>query len=160
MTLKFNPLNLLVPLWLCHTAHCKGKIVSAHGFCVSRKGGIGRGGWVTYKVLYMHVSCMLHRLGCKRAMVGTGWASCNPGCMNKLRKHLQIVGGSFPAGKAASVLSECLSTENADYCMLVNEWAWSRSQVCFLRLKEHLFSVLESGLGQKWRYSVLKTCIC
>ena len=64
---------------------------------------------------------MLYRLGCKRAMVGTGRASCNPGCMNKLR-NTHIVGGSFPAGKAASVLSGCLSTENADYCMLVNEW--------------------------------------
>ena len=59
MTLKFNPLNLLVPLWLCHTAHCEGKIVSAHGFCVNRKGGIGRGGWVTYKVLCMSAACYI-----------------------------------------------------------------------------------------------------
>ena len=50
-------------------------------------------------MLYAYVSCMLYRLGCKRAMVGTGRASCNPGCMNKLR-NTHIVGGSFPAGKA------------------------------------------------------------
>ena len=23
-----------------------------------------------------------------------------------------------------------MTTESADYCMLVNEWAWSRSRVC------------------------------
>ena len=44
-----------------------------------------------------------------------------------------------------------MQTESADYCMLVNEWAWSRSRVCLLRLEVDLGSVLESKLGQKWR---------
>ena len=35
-------------------------------------------------------------LGCKRAMVGTGWANSHPGCMYRLRKyHFYLVGGSF-----------------------------------------------------------------
>ena len=41
-------------------------------------------------------------------------------------------------------LSGCMTTESADYCMLVNEWAWSRSRVCLLRLEVDLGSVLES----------------
>ena len=40
--------------------------------------------------------------------------------------------------------------------MLVNEWAWSRSRVCLLRLEVDLGSVLESELGQEWRYSAFK----
>ena len=52
-----------------------------------------------------------------------------------------------------------MQTESADYCMLVNEWAWSRSQVCLLRLEVDVGSVLESELGQKWRYGALKACI-
>ena len=52
-----------------------------------------------------------------------------------------------------------MTTERADYCMLVNEWAWLRSQVCLLRLEVDLGSVLESELGQNWRYSALKVCI-
>ena len=52
-----------------------------------------------------------------------------------------------------------MTTESADYCMLVNEWAWLRTRVCLLRLVVDLGSVLESKLGQKWRYSVLKACI-
>ena len=30
---------------------------------------------------------------------------------------------SFLAGKAAWVLSRCLTNESADHCILVNEWA-------------------------------------
>ena len=40
-----------------------------------------------------------------------------------------------------------MQTESADYCMLVNEWTWSRSRVCLLRLEVDLGSVLESELG-------------
>ena len=49
-----------------------------------------------------------------------------------------------------------MTTESADYCMLINEWAWSRSRVCLVRLVVDLGSVLESELGQKWRYGALK----
>ena len=33
------------------------------------------------------------------------------------------------------------------------------SRVCLLRLEVDLGSVLESELGQKWRYGALKACI-
>ena len=61
------------------------------------------------------------RLGCQSAMVGTEWANSCPGWMDRLRKcYSHLVGGSFLAGKAAWALSRCLTTESADYCMLVN----------------------------------------
>ena len=56
-------------------------------------------------------------------------------------------------------LHGCMTTESADYCMLINEWAWLRSQVCLLRLEVDLGSGFESELGQKWRYGGLKACI-
>ena len=80
--------------------------------------------------------------------------------MDRLRKRCShLVGGSFLAGKAAWALSGCRTTESADYCMLVNEWVWLRSRVCLLRLEVDFGSVLESELGQKWRYGTLKACI-
>ena len=42
-----------------------------------------------------------------------------------------------------------MTTESADYYMPVNEWAWLRSQVRFLRLEMDLGSGLESELRQK-----------
>ena len=50
-----------------------------------------------------------------------------------------------------------MTTEGADYCMLVNEWAWLRLQACLLRLEVDLGSVLESELGQKWN---VKSWLC
>ena len=41
----------------------------------------------------------------------------------------------------------CITTDSADYYMLVNEWAWSKSRVCLLRLEIYMGSVLESELG-------------
>ena len=70
----------------------------SHRFCVSRKGGTGGGGW-GHPQGDMHM--VATRLGCSH-----------------------LVGGSFLAGKVASTLSGCMTTESADYCMLVNEWAW------------------------------------
>ena len=125
-----NPLNPIVHFWLHHTAHCSEKILSArytHWFCVSRKGGTGGGGWG-------HLQGDMHmvaaRLGCQSAMVGTGWANSCPSCMDRLRKcYSHLVGGSLLAGKVAWTLSGCMTAESADYCMLVYEWAWSRSRV-------------------------------
>ena len=77
--------------------------------------------------------------------------------MDRLRKRdSHPVGGSFLAGKAAWSLSGCLTTKSADYCMLVNVWAWLRSRVCLLRMAVDLGSVLESELGQKWRHGALR----
>ena len=51
------------------------------------------------------------------------WANSCPGCINRLRKHYsEILGGSFPTGKASWALSRCLPTESGDYCMLINEF--------------------------------------
>ena len=95
------------------------------------------------------------RRGCERAMVGTGWATSHPDCMDRLRKHYShLVGGWFLARKAAWALSGCMTTDSAGYCMVVNEWVWLRSRICLLRLC-YVCSVLESELGQKWRCGVL-----
>lgn len=62
-----------------------------------------------------------------------------------LRKcYSHLVGDSFLAGKAAWVVNGYLLTENADYCMLVNEWQWLRSW-----LEVHLSLALESGNKKK-----------
>ena len=96
----------------------------------------------------MHMAAT--RLGCKRTMVGTGWADSQPGCMSKLRKcYSHLSGGSSLAEKASWALSGCLPIESADYCMLINEWALLMSRVCLLRLEVELALVLESKLGQK-----------
>ena len=122
-----NPFNPTVHFWLHHTAHCTEKIVSARytrRFCVSWD----RGRWVGHPQGDMHM--VAARLSCQSAMVGTGWANSCPGCMSRLRKrYSHLVGSSFLAGKVAWTLSGCMTTESTDYCMLVNEWAWSRSQV-------------------------------
>ena len=79
------------------------------------------------------------RLGCQSAVVGTRWANSCPGCIDRLRKrYSHLVGGSFLAGKGAWTLSGCMTTKNADYRILINEWAWSRSRVCLLRLEVDL----------------------
>ena len=61
----------------------------------------------------------------------------------------------FLARKAAWALSRRVTTDGADYCMLIDEWVWSKSRVCLLRLEVDIDSVLESELGQKW-----VKCIC
>ena len=38
-----------------------------------------------------------------------------------------------------------MATNSADYYMLVNEWVWSKSQDCLLRLEVDMCSVLESA---------------
>ena len=111
---------------------------------MSRKGGTGGGGW-GHPQGAVHMAAA--RLGCKRTVVGTGWANSWPGCMSRLRKcYSHLSGGSFLAGKASLALSGCLPIESADHCMLVNEGAWLRSRVCLLRLEVELGSVLESEL--------------
>ena len=78
------------------------------------------------------------RLGCKRDI---WWATSRPGCMN----NSTLTVGSFLAGKAVWAMSGWLPTDSADYCILINEWAWPRSCVCLLRLKVHLGAGLSQG---------------
>ena len=65
--------------------------------------------------------------------------------MDRLRKHYTL--RRFISDKESCLGSE--RVESADYYMLVNGWAWLRSQVCFLRLEVDLGLGLESELRQK-----------
>ena len=87
---------------------------------MSRKDGTGGGGWG-----HLQVTCTWWLLGLavKAPWLGPGGPSC-PGYMDRLRKrYSHFVGGSFLAGKIAWTLSGCMTTESADHCMLINEWA-------------------------------------
>ena len=76
------------------------------------------------------------RLGFEKAMVGTRRATPRSDCMDRLRKHhSHLAEGWFLARKAAWSLSGCMATDSADYYMLVNEWVWSKSRDCLLRLE-------------------------
>ena len=100
----------------------------------------------------MHMAAA--RLGCQKTMVGNKWSRC----MSKLRKCYSHRG--FISGREGCLGSKrVLLIESADYCMLINEWAWLMSRVCLLRMEVEFASVLESKIGQKWRYSALKACI-
>ena len=77
-----------------------------------------------------HLQGVVHmvaaRFGCERAMIGTRLGTSHPDCMDRLRKHhSHLVEGWFLARKAVLGLSGCMTTDDADYCMLVNEWVWS-----------------------------------
>ena len=88
-------------------------------FCISRKGGTEGSG-----LGHLQVAA---RLGCESSIIGTRWANSLPGCMDRLRKrYSHFAGGSFLARQIAWALSGCMTTKSADYCMLVNEWAWWR----------------------------------
>ena len=79
-------------LWLHHTAHYTEKMLYTHLWTGSvSKERVGH-----------------RRLGCKKAMVGTGWANPRPGCMNGLRKYyFHLVCGSFLVGDMSWLLNEC-----------------------------------------------------
>ena len=62
----------------------------ARRFCVSRKGGTGGGGW-GHPQDAVHMAAA--RLGCKRTVVGTGWANSWAGCMSKLRNYTLTIQG-------------------------------------------------------------------
>ena len=64
-----------------------------------------------------------------------------------------------PCKKSVESAEQCRSSWGCTPNLLVNEWAWSRSRVCLLRLEVDLGSVLESELGQEWRYGASKACI-
>ena len=87
---------------------------------MSRKGGTGGGRW-GHPQGAVHMAAA--RLGCKRTVVGTGWANSWPGCMSRLRKcYSHLSGGSFLAGKASWALSGCLPIESADHCRVLCTW--------------------------------------
>ena len=116
-------------------------ILHTHWFCI-RVGQVELGG-VTCRVL-----CTWWLLG----LAGTGWATSHPHCMDRLTKHCpHLVEGWFLARKAAWALSRC----NDDYCMLINEWGWSKSRVCLLR-----WWTWAQFWSQKWRCGALNAHKC
>ena len=54
-------------------------------FYISRKGGTEQGGGWGHPQGDIHM--VAARLGCERAMVGTGWATSRRECMDRLTKH-------------------------------------------------------------------------
>ena len=62
------------------------------------------------------------RLGLERAIVGTRWATSQPDCMDRLKKHYSHLcrGLISLTRKAVWALSGCMTTDRADYCMLIN----------------------------------------
>ena len=76
-------------------------------------GGGGRGeGGLGHPQGAMHM--VAARLGCKWAVVGTGWANSHPVCMNGLRKrYSHLVGGSFLAGCCAH--GGCLAVRKEEW---------------------------------------------
>ena len=100
------------------------------------------------------------RLGFQKAMVGTGWATPHPDCMDRLRKHYShFPEGWFLARKAAWALREYMATDSGDYYMLVNEWVWSKSPDCLLWPEVGHGCSFGPELGEKWRYGSLKACV-
>ena len=79
------------------------------------------------------------RPGFERVMVGTGLATPY---MDKLIKHHSHIEEDWFLVRTAGVMT----TDNADYCMIVTEWVWSKSRVCLLRLEVDMGSGLESEL--------------
>ena len=118
----FKPYSTLFITSYCALRRKDNLCTLARRFCVSRKGGTGGGG-LGHPQGAVHMAAA--RLGCKRTMVGTRWANSHPGRKSRLRKrYSHLLGGSFLAGKTSWTPSGCLPTKSADYCMLVNEWAW------------------------------------
>ena len=73
------------------------------GFWISRKGGTEGGGW-GHPQGDVHV--VDSRLGCEKVMVGTGWATSHPECMDKLTKHYSVLVGGLISGKEGCLGSE------------------------------------------------------
>ena len=62
------------------------------GFCASRKGGIGGGGWVHRSASQCMVAVAA---ACRKALVNDGWAICLLSYTNRCRKcSFHLVGGT------------------------------------------------------------------
>ena len=115
------------------------------GSASAERVGQGQVGGVTQQGVVHMVAASL---GFEMAMVGTGWGISHFDYMDRLRKYyLDLVEGWFLVRKDAYTLSRCMTIDSVDYCVLVNEWAWSKPQVCLLQLELNMGSVLESENG-------------
>ena len=95
--------------------HWTEKIASVRlcaGSVSAEKGGTGGGGWGQPQG---DIHMVAARLGCERAMVGTGWATSSHRMDRLTKHHSHLVQGWFLARKAAWALSRCMTTDNADY---------------------------------------------
>jgi len=80
-------------------------------------------------------------LGCRKAMVGTGWAISLLFCMNWLRiQHSGLVGPPF---LTVTFLLVC-NWPSLDYWELVNEWVWFESWICREWLQGQLGEVFKT----------------
>ena len=144
----------LAGFWLHHTAHCAEKISVCYvrRFCVSRKCGTGGGGGVTHRV-----TCTWWLLG---LAVKVPWlGQFLPWLHGQASKTLLSPCRGFISGREGCLVPERgrMTTESADYCMLVNEWAWSRSRVCLLRLEVDLGSASKTyGTTYTYVYVYMK----
>ena len=86
--------------------------------------GQGEVGGVTHRVT---CTWWLLGLAVKVPWLGPGEPTLALATWTSRKPSSHLVGGSFLPGKAAWALSRFMTTESADYCMLINEWAWSRS---------------------------------
>ena len=95
----FNPYSALLVTSHCVLHRNDSLHVLACGLCVRRKGGTGGGAWGHPQGDMQMVAA---RLGYEKVMVGTGWATSRPECMDRLTKHHpHLVGVWFLARKAA-----------------------------------------------------------
>ena len=148
-TYKGHSGECTVHFWLHHTVYCTEKIVSAHlcaGSASAERVGQGKVGGVIRRVL-----CTWQLLG---LAVNEPWLTTSgPIPVLVVQTGLEtLLSPSFSSREGGLGSERVLPTENADYCMLINEWTLLRSRVCLVRLEVDLGSVLESELGQKWRY--------
>ena len=118
-TLSFKPYSALFVTLYC--ALCRKDSLHAGAQVLAERVGQVEVGGITCTVL-----CAWQLLGL--AVKGPWLAPVGSGYMNGLREcYSHLVGGLFVAEKAAWALKGWLPTENADYCILVTEWAWLRS---------------------------------
>ena len=85
----FKPDSTLLITSYCTLGRKDSLRALARRFCASRNGvtgggGSGGSGWI-HPQGAVHMAAA--RLGCKRIMVGTGWANSHPGCMSRFSKR-------------------------------------------------------------------------
>ena len=93
----------------------------------------------------MHTVVVLD--GCRKDLVGTGWAISFFFNTNGRRK-----------GSSATV-DNFQPLESSDHCKLANEWVWQRSWTLRGLMEEPLAQVFSATSQQKWKYGWYKISI-
>ena len=93
-TFLINPLIPIVHFWLHHAAHCTEKIVTVclcAGSASAERVGQRGGGWGRP---HGDTHMVAARLAFERVMVGKGWATSCPDCLDRLTKYYSRLVGS------------------------------------------------------------------